>query len=227
MASKRNPLLTSSYGTGELIVDALERGARKVIIGLGGSATIDAGAGLLQALGIRFRNKQGRIIRKSASGGMLHSIEDIDTSKIHKMIKDTEFCVAVDVTNSLCGSKGAANIFGKQKGATPEGIKTLDKNLAHFASIVHRVLNIDVTRIKGGGAAGGMGAGLYAFLGARPVSGIELILEATQLKTHLKQADLLITGEGRIDMQSAYGKNCFWRIKTCHFNECSHDCHWW
>lgn len=203
---QRNPLNTTSFGSGELIADALDRGVRKIIIGLGGSATIDGGMGVLQALGLRFYDKQGQLIRKSANGSLLGSIESIDRSRLHNRVKHTEFLLAADVTNYLCGSKGAAHVFGKQKGATAGMIAKLDKNLAHLATVIKRDMHINVTRVKGGGAAGGMGAGLYACLDARLVSGIELVLGMTNIKTHLNNADILITGEGRLDMQTAEGK---------------------
>ena len=204
--NQRNPLKASTYGTGELIIDALDKGATKIIIGLGGSATVDGGAGMAQAIGVRFLAKNGKLIKSRASGGTLPDIHNIDVGKIDPRIKKTKFIIASDVNNPLCGKKGAANVFGPQKGATPAMVRTLDANLKHFASVIKAGLGKSVCDLKGAGAAGGLGAGLVAFTGARMKRGVDLVVELTELNKHLKHADLVITGEGRVDFQTAFGK---------------------
>lgn len=203
---KRNPLKATTYGTGELIMDAIERGARNIIIGIGGSATVDGGAGMAQALGVRFRDANGRILREYAAGGMLHKIESIDTDKVDERVSKAKIIIASDVDNPLVGKRGAAHVFGPQKGATPEMVKTLDANLKHFGNIIKRDLGIRVNDTTGAGAAGGLGAGLLAFTNAKLKSGIEIIVKATGLDMHLEGADLAITGEGQVDFQTAFGK---------------------
>lgn len=204
--NRRNPLKATSYGTGELIIHALDKGATTIIIGLGGSATVDGGAGMAQALGARFLNKSGRLIKRHGSGGMLSTIEDIDMSKLDPRVKKAEFIIAGDVTNVLCGKHGAAHVFGPQKGATPAMVKTLDANLRHYATVIRRRLRKNINNVKGAGAAGGLGAGLIAFTGAKMKRGVDLVVEITGLQDHLKKADLVITGEGRVDFQTAFGK---------------------
>ncbi|MBI2969932.1 MAG: glycerate kinase [Gammaproteobacteria bacterium] len=202
----RNPLLTTSYGTGELIANAMDRGARRIIIGIGGSATNDAGAGMAQALGVRFYDKYGRLIRSRAAGGMLNRIVSIDVQDVHPELALTEFIVACDVDNPLCGPNGASRVYGPQKGATPGMVKMLDRNLRQFGRLIHRQLGIDILNVKGAGAAGGLGGGLMAFCGARLKRGVRIIMEAVGLKEQLQGADLVITGEGRVDFQTAFGK---------------------
>ena len=202
----RNPLKTTSYGTGELLVDAAKRGAKKIIIGIGGSATNDGGVGMAQAIGVRFLDKNGKEIKQYGAGGMLNKIESIDISGLAPVMKKTKIVVASDVNNPLCGKKGASYVFGPQKGATPAMVKTLDANLRHLAKIIKKDLKKDVVNRRGAGAAGGLGAGLVAFARASMKSGIEIVLEATQIDKHLKGADLVITGEGRVDFQTAFGK---------------------
>lgn len=204
--NKRNPLLATTYGTGELIKDALNRGATTIIIGLGGSATVDGGAGMAQAIGVRFLSKGGKLIKKHPGGGMLDRISAIDTSSVDRRVKKTKFIIASDVTNPLCGENGAANVFGPQKGATPAMVKMLDRNLKHYAGVIKKQLKKDVLNKKGAGAAGGLGAGLLAFTNAKMKRGVDLVVEITGLKKHLKGADLVITGEGRVDFQTAFGK---------------------
>ncbi len=204
--SKRNPLLATTYGTGELIKDALNKGATTIIIGLGGSATVDGGAGMAQAIGVRFLSKSGKLIKEHLGGGMLDRISSIDTSSVDRRIKKTKFIIVSDVTNPLCGQNGAANVFGPQKGATPAMVKMLDRNLKHYADLIKKQLKKDVLNKKGAGAAGGLGAGLLAFTNARMKRGVDLVVEITGLKKHLKEADLVITGEGRVDFQTAFGK---------------------
>ena len=202
--SQRNPLLTTTYGTGELIKAALDRGCKRIIVGIGGSATVDGGAGMVQALGAKLLNGKGKQI--SFGGGSLGEIVSIDMSSLDSRVKNTEVLVASDVDNPLCGPKGAARVYGPQKGATPEMVKTLEKNLAHFAMMIKKYLNKEVKNIPGAGAAGGLGAGLIAFLGAELRPGIKLMIEASRLEERIKGADLVISGEGRIDEQTVYGK---------------------
>jgi glycerate kinase len=203
---KRNPMLTTTFGTGQLITDALNRGAKTIIIGLGGSATVDGGSGLAQALGVKFYAVDGKVIAHYGSGDVLAQIGRIDTRSLDPRIKKTKFIIASDVTNPLCGPNGAAHVFGPQKGATPVMVKTLDDNLKHFADLIRRDLKKRVIELRGAGAAGGLGAGLVAFTGARIKRGVELVIDITGLSKHIKGADLVITGEGRVDFQTAFGK---------------------
>jgi len=204
--AKRNPLLTTSYGTGELIVHALARGARAIIIGLGGSATIDGGAGMAQALGVRFYDNRGNWLRQKATGGMLEQIARIDISGMHPALSSTRISIAADVQNRLCGRQGAARVFGPQKGAAPVLCRRLDRNLRHFARIIKQNLQIDVLDINGAGAAGGMGAGLVAFTNTGISSGIAQVAKLVGFERRALQAHLIVTGEGRIDKQTGQGK---------------------
>ncbi|MBY4890230.1 glycerate kinase [Pantoea sp. DY-15] len=203
-AAQRDPLITTSFGTGELIKDALDRGVDHIIIGIGGSATNDGGSGMMQALGAQLLDEHGKQI--AYGGGALPQLARIDIEKLDTRIKQCRFEVACDVSNPLTGDKGASAIFGPQKGATPELVQQLDKALEHYATLIHRDLDIDVLHIDGGGAAGGMGAALHAFCQAELRSGIEIVTEALGLAEQVKDADLVITGEGRIDSQSINGK---------------------
>ncbi|EOD01812.1 glycerate kinase [Caldisalinibacter kiritimatiensis] len=202
--NKRNPMLTTTYGTGELIKAALDKGCRKFIIGIGGSATNDGGAGMAQALGVRLLDKEGKEI--SFGGGELINLHKIDVTNMDKRLKESTFIVACDVDNPLCGPNGASYIYGPQKGATKEMVVRLDNSLKHFAQIVKKDLDKKVENIKGAGAAGGLGAGLVAFLDATLSPGIDIVIEATKLKEKIKDADLVITGEGKIDSQTINGK---------------------
>jgi len=202
--NKRDPLIATTYGTGQLIKAALDQGCRKIIIGIGGSATNDGGAGMVQALGVKLLDKDGKEI--SFGGGGLKKVFRIDTKYLDKRLSETEVLVASDVSNPLCGPKGASKIYGPQKGATPEVIKELDESLAHFAALIKRDLNKDIKDIPGAGAAGGLGAGLIAFLNAELRLGIEIIIEVVKLEQAMKDAELVITGEGKIDSQTIYGK---------------------
>ena len=202
----RNPLQTTSYGTGELIRDALDRGARQLILGLGGSATNDGGTGMAQALGVVFRDEHGQVIREPCAGGMLHNIESVDLTGIHPGVGQAQLLVACDVDNPLTGENGAAQVYAPQKGADADVVQTLDDNLKHLAGVIKRELGVDVEPLPGAGAAGGMGAGLLAFAGAELQRGIEIISRATSIESHLRSADLLLTGEGRVDFQTAFGK---------------------
>jgi len=202
--NKRNPLITTTYGTGQLIKAALDQGCRKMIIGIGGSATNDGGAGMVQALGAKLLDKDGEEI--GFGGGELKKIFRIDTKCLDNRLSETKVLIASDVSNPLCGPKGASRIYGPQKGATPEVIEELDKSLAHFAEAIKKDLHKDVKNVPGAGAAGGLGASLMAFLNAELRSGIDIIIEAVRLEKTIKDADLVITGEGKIDSQTIYGK---------------------
>jgi len=202
--NKRNPLLTTTYGTGQLIRAALDQGCRKMIIGIGGSATNDGGAGMVQALGAKLLDEEGKEI--GFGGGELKKISRIDIRHMDKRLSDTKILVASDVTNPLCGPKGASRVYGPQKGATPEMAEELDKSLAHFAKIIKRDLHKDVKDMPGAGAAGGLGASLMAFLNAELRPGIDIVIEVVKLEEAIKGADLVITGEGKIDSQTIYGK---------------------
>ncbi len=202
--NKRNPLITTTYGTGQLIKAGLDQGCRKMIIGIGGSATNDGGAGMVQALGVKLLDREGKEI--GFGGGELKKVFRIDTKYLDNRLSETKVLIASDVSNPLCGPKGAARIYGPQKGATSEVIEELDESLAHFAEVIKRDLHRDIKDIPGAGAAGGLGAGLMAFLDAKLKPGIEIIIEVVKLEQAIKDADLVITGEGKIDSQTIYGK---------------------
>ncbi|PES34139.1 glycerate kinase [Bacillus thuringiensis] len=201
---KRNPLITTTKGTGELILHALNQGVEYIILGLGGSATNDGGAGMLAALGVRFINDKGEVI--DPSGGTLHSIVAIDFSQMDPRLKGVKIEAACDVDNPLVGMQGASFVFGRQKGANIEMMKELDENLKHYANILKRYVSSDVSEIPGAGAAGGMGAAVISVLKGDLRRGIEIVLDYTNFDKHIEDADLIITGEGRIDEQTAYGK---------------------
>ncbi|WEN40522.1 Glycerate 2-kinase [Thauera sp. GDN1] len=203
-AAQRNPLRTSSRGTGELIRAALDAGARRFILGIGGSATNDGGAGMVQALGARLLDAEGREL--DGSGGDLARLDRIDVSALDARLAECRIEVACDVDNPLTGPRGASAVFGPQKGATPEMVQVLDANLARLARIVERDLGVAVDQVPGAGAAGGMGAAMLAFFGATLKPGIEIVTAAVDLDTHVRDADLVITGEGRIDFQTVHGK---------------------
>lgn len=203
-AEKRNPLLTTTYGTGELINACLDKGVKKLLIGIGGSATNDGGGGVIQALGGKLLDKEGKEL--GFGGGSLGKLHSIDLSGFDSRIKDVEIEVACDVTNPLCGEKGASNVFGPQKGATKEMVEILDNNLRHYAEVIKRELGKDVLDIPGAGAAGGLGAGLMAFLDGTLKKGIEMVIEYSALEEKVKDADMVWTGEGSIDFQTQYGK---------------------
>lgn len=200
----RNPMNTTTTGVGELILDAVQRGARSLIIGLGGSATNDGGTGMLQALGYRFLDHTGKEVPRG--GAALGAIRSIDATAVHPSLQEIDIQVACDVNNPLYGKQGAAHIYGPQKGATPEQVEELDEGLRNYAQVLEKEFSQDVQSIQGAGAAGGLGAAFAGILGAELKSGIELILEAVKLKEHLKSADLVITGEGKLDAQSSMGK---------------------
>lgn len=207
--SQRNPLLTSTLGTGEMIKAALDLGVSKIIIGLGGSVTNDAGAGMAQALGAKFLDEHSHSQSVALGGGQLNQIQKIDLSELDARLKQTEIIIASDVNNPLCGENGASYVFAPQKGANPEMVKTLDQNLKQFADLVESTLNIEKQNINGAGAAGGLGFGLMAFVGATIRSGVEIVIEETKLAEKIAQADYVFTGEGGIDFQTKFGKTPF------------------
>lgn len=200
----RDPLITTTFGVGELIRAALDRGARHFIVGIGGSATNDGGAGMLQALGVRLLDADGKPI--GPGGGELGRLASIDVSGLDPRLADCRVEVACDVDNPLIGPRGASAVFGPQKGATPDKVALLDANLGHYAAVIKAVLGADVAHLPGAGAAGGLGAGFKAFLGADLKPGSEIVTTAVGLDAVVADADLVITGEGRIDGQTIYGK---------------------
>ncbi len=199
-----NPCITSTYGTGELILHALEKGCRSFIIGIGGSATNDGGMGMLQALGIKFLDKRGVVL--PPGGASLAKLHHIDITGLDPRVLESSFLIACDVDNPLCGADGASAVYGPQKGATPEMVELLDRALSHYAEIIERELATSVRNMPGAGAAGGLGAAFLGFLGATFFKGIDLVIELTDLESHVASADLLITGEGKIDGQTKFGK---------------------
>lgn len=201
---QRNPLITTTYGTGQLIKACLDHGVKKLLVGIGGSATNDGGAGVIQALGGRFLDDKGNNL--GFGGGELGKLSGIDLTHFDKRLEEVEIEVACDVSNPLCGERGASNVFGPQKGATPEMISILDNNLKHYALIIKEQLNKDILNIPGGGAAGGLGAGLMAFLDGTLKKGIDMVIQYAGLEEKVKDADMVWTGEGSIDFQTQYGK---------------------
>jgi glycerate kinase len=200
----RNPLVTTSFGTGELILRALDLGYRKFVIGLGGSATNDGGAGMLRALGVRFLDGEGRELE--AGGAALLRLARIDDAGMDARLFESQILVASDVQNPLVGPSGASAVFGPQKGASPEMVKVLDAALWQFGEAMLAARGVEVRELPGGGAAGGMGAALVAFLGAQVRPGIEVVMEAVEFEQRVSFADLVITGEGRLDEQTLSGK---------------------
>ncbi len=201
---EKNPWVTTSFGTGELVLDALNSGCKKIIVGIGGSATNDGGAGLAMALGAVLLDKNGKPV--GYGGGELKKIQTIELSRLNPKIKSTEFIIASDVDNPLTGPKGASLVYAPQKGASIDMAKQLDKNLEHYAEKLSFTFGKNFKQIPGSGAAGGLGAGLMAFLNASLVPGFQLISEIVDLDEKIKSADLIITGEGKIDVQTQYGK---------------------
>jgi glycerate kinase len=199
-----NPLIATTYGTGELIRAALDAGCRKLIIGIGGSATNDGGAGMAQALGARLLDEKDEEL--PWGGAALAGLKHIDVSGLDSRLTECEVTVASDVTNPLVGPEGASRVYGPQKGATEEMCRQLDEALTNYARVIKNDLGIDVIDMPGAGAAGGLGAGLVAFLGARLMSGIDIVSQAVGLTDHLKGAALVFTGEGRMDAQTLFGK---------------------
>lgn len=201
---ERNPFMTTTYGTGQLLRAALGAGYRQILIGIGGSATHDGGAGMLEALGVRFYNQAGAVV--SPWGGNLGTIVHIDASELTALIAGAAFVAACDVDNPLCGPRGAAAVFALQKGATPEQVPLLEDQLCRFGALMERELGCQVLELPGAGAAGGVGGALRAFLNCRLVSGIELVLKYAGLENELAEADLVFTGEGQLDKQTLHGK---------------------
>ena len=202
---ERNPWATSTLGTGEMIMDAIARGCRKFLVGIGGSATNDAGVGMLQAMGFRFYDANGELITQGC-GGMLGSIARIDDSLVSAAVKESQFTVACDVDTPFCGPEGAAPVFAPQKGADVEMVKRLDEGMASFAKVITEKYAIDIVPVAGAGAAGGMGGAFRAFLGATLKKGIDMVLDAIDFDTTIQGANLVITGEGKVDFQTAKGK---------------------
>ena len=202
--SEKNPLLATSYGVGEMIIDAIQRGCRNFIIGIGGSITNDGGIGMLKALGVRFLDEKGE---DAGEGGQaLAKVACIDLSGLNPLLKECHIQVACDVNNPLCGESGSTYVYGPQKGVTEDMKKTLDEAMAHFARVTSEALENDYMNTPGAGAAGGLGFAFLAYVGATLTPGIELILDAVGLEDELSGADVVVTGEGRLDFQTAMGK---------------------
>ena len=201
---ERNPMKTSTYGTGELIKDALEKGFRRFIIGIGGSATNDAGMGMMQALGAHLYDKQGNELEQG--GKIMEQIAHIDLNHLHPALKEATFIVACDVQNPFCGPQGAAYVFARQKGASEEQIRQLDEGMRHLALLIERDFSYNINKVKGSGAAGGLGGAFATFLQAHLQSGIDLLLDAVDFDRKITNADWIITGEGKADRQTAEGK---------------------
>lgn len=216
--NRLEPDKTTTFGVGELIIDAINSGAKKIILGLGGSATNDGGCGMASALGVKFKDEQDREF--IPTGGTLSQIYKIDMNNIYSKIKDVEFISMCDVDNPLCGKLGASAVFAPQKGADEDMVKLLDAGLAHLAKIIKRDLHIEVKDIKGAGAAGGLGAGSIAFLQSKLTKGIDVILDTIKFDELVSKADIVFTGEGKFDSQSLHGKvvmgvaNCSQKYKT-------------
>lgn len=209
--AKRNPWVTTTYGTGELIRDALGHGCRRFLVGIGGSATNDAGIGMLTAIGFRFLDKDGREVGRG--GGEAARIVAIDTAEVDPALRESEFTVACDVTNQLTGPNGASHVFGPQKGADSEMVGRLDRALESFARVVAKTKGQDLSDHPGAGAAGGLGFAFLAFLNARLEPGIEMVLNAVDFDRSLEDAALVITGEGRLDHQTVMGKTPYGVLK--------------
>lgn len=203
-ADERDPLKATSYGTGQLIANALDRGVETVILGIGGSATTDAGTGMAEALGYQFLNARGEVL--NGNGANLSSIASIDRKSLHPRIDKVKFIVACDVTNPLAGEKGAAYIFAPQKGANTDQVKLLDEGLKSFATVANATFGKDVSTVPGAGAAGGVGAGALLFLNAELKEGAQIVIEFTGLEKHIPDSDIVITGEGKLDKQTLDGK---------------------
>lgn len=202
-SSQHNPSQTSTYGTGQLIKAGLQSGAKKIVVGIGGSATNDGGIGMAAALGYQFLNEAEKELNP-IGGNLIHIKKIVSTNKIDTA--NVDFQVACDVKNKLYGADGATKIYGPQKGATSAMVEELEAGMLNYAAVIKKDLGIDVSIIEGGGAAGGLGAGLVAFLGAKLVSGFQLVWEYSKASEKIKDADLIITGEGKVDEQSLHGK---------------------
>ena len=204
-SEERNPWITSTYGTGEMIMDAIQRGCSQFLIGIGGSATNDAGTGMLQALGFKFYDFNGQEII-DCRGGRLQDIADLDDTFVPKAVREAQFIVACDVDTPFCGPEGAAPVFAPQKGADAEMVAKLDAGMTSFAHVIENKYGINIVPVTGAGAAGGMGGGFRAFLNASLQRGIDMVLDAIDFDYTIQSADLIITGEGKIDFQTAKGK---------------------
>jgi len=200
----KNPYVTTTFGTGELIKSAINKGAKTIIIGIGGSATNDGGAGMAQALGAKLLDDKGEELQYG--GAMLKKLDHIDISEMLPELKDVKVIIASDVTNPLTGKNGASHVFGPQKGASPEMADFLDEALSHYADVLKRDLGKDLEQTPGAGAAGGLGAGLLAFTNSQMRSGVDIVVDYTGLKDIVQDADVVITGEGQIDFQTKFGK---------------------
>jgi len=201
---ERNPLITSTYGTGLILKSVMDSGIKNIILGIGGSATNDGGAGMAQALGFHLLDQHGNPIAQG--GGSLNDLHSIDCSKVHPLFQNVKITVACDVKNPLLGASGATYVYGPQKGATPEMLQKLEENLTHYSHILYQTFGIDVSDLPGSGAAGGLGAGLIAFCQAELTSGFELVDQLTNLEEQINRASFVFTAEGRIDTQTAFGK---------------------
>ncbi|GLU42945.1 glycerate kinase [Allomuricauda sp. NBRC 101325] len=212
-----NCMHTTTFGTGEMIVDALEKGAKHIVLGIGGSATNDGGMGMAAALGFEFLDKEGQVLEPV--GKHLSQVFTINADQVHPKLKEVKIEVACDVTNPFYGNQGAAHVYGPQKGASVEEVAILDQGLKHFARVLHSTFNIDVQQIQGAGAAGGLGGGAVVFLNAELVSGVDLVMEMAQFEQVLKGADWVITGEGQLDGQTLSGKTINGVIKAANQNQ--------
>lgn len=201
---ERNPLITTTYGTGLLLKAALDAGYSNIILGIGGSATNDGGAGMAQALGFGLHDKNGNSI--GPGGGCLDELHSVTHSEVHRLLSEATITVACDVQNPLLGPSGATSVYGPQKGATPEMLEELEKNMTHFSEILQQEFKMNFADIPGSGAAGGLAAGLMAFCNAQLGSGFDLVAKLTHLEDYIGQASLIFTGEGKIDSQTAFGK---------------------
>ena len=206
-SKEKNPWTTTTYGTGELIRDALNKDCKKLIIGIGGSATNDGGAGMIEALGGKLLTPKGKQIGKG--GGALQQLATIDLTNLDNRLSECQVIVACDVTNPLLGKNGASFVFARQKGANSEMIKLLEENLSHYANIIQQEIGKDISDVPGAGAAGGLGAGLMAFLNAELKPGFDIIRDILNLDNYIKQADLIFTAEGKVDFQTQFGKTPF------------------
>lgn len=201
---KRNPMKTSTFGTGEMILHALTHGARRIYIGIGGSATSDGGMGAMEALGVQFLDENGKLL--PGCGASLSKVETIDLTGLSPLAKHAEFIILSDVTNPLCGPKGAVRVFAPQKGADPSMVEILEKGMEHYQDILTKTFGVNPDAIPGSGAAGGLGAALFLFLKGKMASGAEEVLRFNHFDEYLKEADVVVTGEGRTDSQSVDGK---------------------
>lgn len=204
---ERDPMSASTFGTGEMILDAVRRGCRRFLIGIGGSATNDGGTGMLSALGVRFLDSEGRVL--SGTGENLSSISSIDLSGLDPAVAGSSFTVACDVDTPFCGREGAAAVFAPQKGATPSQVAVLDRGMRSYAAVINDVLGTDISAMKGAGAAGGLGGAFHAFLGAELKTGVDMVLDAIAFDRLIAGSDLVITGEGKIDFQTVRGKTAY------------------